>query len=51
MSGLVIRPASRKEFAVAVGWAASEGWNPGLDDLAAFHAADPAGFLMGFMDG
>ena len=51
MSGLVIRPASRKEFAVAVGWAASEGWNPGLDDLAAFHAADSQGFLMGFMEG
>ena len=43
-----IRPASRKEFTVAVDWAADEGWNPGLDDLEAFHAADPNGFLMGF---
>lgn len=38
------------EFAVAADWAASEGWNPGLDDLSAFHAADNEGFLMGFVD-
>lgn len=48
MSGLVIRPASRSEFATAIDWAAAEGWNPGLDDLAPFHATDPGGFLMGF---
>lgn len=30
-------------------WAAAEGWNPGLDDLAAFHRADPGGFLMGWI--
>ncbi|MFZ2101011.1 MAG: GNAT family N-acetyltransferase [Oricola sp.] len=51
MSEPVIRAASRDEFAVAVDWAASEGWNPGYDDLAAFHAVDPQGFLMGFVDG
>lgn len=51
MSDLDIRPASLAEFAVAVEWAAREGWNPGLDDLAVFHAADPDGFLMGFIDG
>ncbi|MGB0630569.1 MAG: GNAT family N-acetyltransferase [Alphaproteobacteria bacterium] len=51
MSSLQIRPATRQEFATAIDWAAAEGWNPGLDDLAAFHAADPAGFLMGFVDG
>ncbi len=27
-------------------WAADEGWNPGLDDAAPFHAADPAGFFV-----
>ncbi len=43
-----IRTASAEEFATAVDWAAAEGWNPGLDDLAASHAADPGGFLMGF---
>lgn len=28
-------------------WAAREGWNPGLDDLAAFYSADPGAFLIG----
>lgn len=46
-----IRPMSRRELDVAVGWAADEGWNPGLHDADAFYAADPAGFLMGFLDG
>ncbi len=27
-------------------WAADEGWNPGLDDAAAFYAADPQGFFV-----
>ncbi len=30
-----------------VEWAAREGWNPGLADADCFHAADPAGFLIG----
>jgi ribosomal protein S18 acetylase RimI-like enzyme len=34
----------------AVDWAASEGWNPGLHDAACFYAADPGGFLGGFLD-
>ncbi len=45
---LVVRPATAEEFATAVQWAADEGWNPGLDDLAAFFRADPLGFLMGW---
>jgi GNAT superfamily N-acetyltransferase len=48
MTGPEIRPATEAEFAVAVDWATSEGWNPGQGDLPVFHAADPAGFLMGF---
>lgn len=32
-------------------WAAAEGWNPGLSDAAAFHAADPEGFLLKKVDG
>ena len=31
--------------------AAAEGWNPGIDDAAAFHAADPEGFLALRVDG
>lgn len=45
-----IRPAALAEFSTAIDWAANEGWNPGLDDLAAFHATDPDGFLLGFID-
>ena len=43
-----IRQARADEFAVAVDWAAAEGWNPGVDDLGAFYAADPGGFWMAF---
>ena len=35
----------------AADWAAAEGWNPGLSDAIAFQAADPAGFLVGRLDG
>ncbi|MBO6950213.1 MAG: GNAT family N-acetyltransferase [Rhodospirillales bacterium] len=44
-----IRPVSLDEFQTAIDWAANEGWNPGLDDLAAFHGTDPNGFIMGFL--
>lgn len=51
MTTLDLRPASAEEFSVAIDWAAAEGWNPGLDDLPAFHATDPRGFLLGWIDG
>lgn len=51
MSDLVIRAVGADEFQTAIDWAMDEGWNPGLDDLPVFHAADPQGFLMGFRDG
>ena len=35
-----------EELAVVLGWAAEEGWNPGLDDAPAFFAADPKGFFV-----
>lgn len=34
---------------LALDWAAAEGWNPGLADAAPFHAADPGGFLCGWL--
>lgn len=49
MSDFKIRAVDAATFATAIDWAADEGWEPGLDDLAAFHAADPDGFLMGFV--
>lgn len=46
-----IRSMARDEIAIALDWAAAEGWNPGLHDAPCFHAADPEGFLMGLLDG
>ncbi|UIJ74216.1 GNAT family N-acetyltransferase [Aurantimonas sp. HBX-1] len=34
------------EMALAVDWAAAEGWNPGLSDAALFRQTDPDGFLV-----
>ena len=42
---------SRGDLALALDWAAAEGWNPGLSDAACFHAADPDGFLLGEVAG
>lgn len=47
----VIRTMAREELRIAVDWAATEGWNPGLHDSASFYAADPEGFLVGELDG
>lgn len=49
--GYRIRVMSRAELDLAVDWARAEGWNPGLYDAGAFHAVDPAGFLVGLLDG
>ena len=43
---VLVRTMSRAELDLAVDWAAAEGWNPGLHDAMAFHAADPGGFLV-----
>lgn len=46
-----IRTMKRDELCIAIGWAASEGWNPGLYDADSFYAADPEGFLVGELNG
>ena len=51
MDELEIGPAQGDDFACAIDWAAAEGWNPGLDDLAAFRTADPDGLILGRLDG
>lgn len=43
----VVRAMSAGEVALAVEWAAQEGWNPGLHDAECFRAADPRGFFIG----
>jgi GNAT superfamily N-acetyltransferase len=45
-----IRPLTHPEVAELLLWAKAEGWNPGIDDAAPFHAADPQGFLGCFVD-
>lgn len=40
------RRATLSELKDVLEWAAGEGWNPGLDDAAAFYTADPNGFFV-----
>lgn len=45
-----VRTMTLDEVDVLINWAAAEGWNPGIEDAAAFHAADPNGFIAAFVD-
>ncbi len=45
-----IATMARADVDFAIGLAADEGWNPGLHDAAGFFAADPEGFLIGYLD-
>jgi hypothetical protein len=51
MNGLSIRTMRPDEIAIAVNWAAAEGWNPGFADDACFAVADREGFFIGELDG
>ncbi|MCP3389048.1 GNAT family N-acetyltransferase [Bradyrhizobium sp. CCGB12] len=51
MSDLQIRNLRPEEIAVAIDWAAAEGWNPGLADAACFAIPDGQGFFVGEIDG
>ena len=45
--GLTVRSMTLEELrALALPWAAAEGWNPGLNDAAVFFATDPQGFFV-----
>jgi ribosomal protein S18 acetylase RimI-like enzyme len=48
---LRIRAMRPDEIAVAIDWAATEGWNPCLADAECFSTVDPKGFLIGELDG
>ncbi|MFD4408174.1 GNAT family N-acetyltransferase [Streptomyces sp. NPDC058476] len=48
---LVVSQASLDDWKVVGGWAADEGWNPGLSDSASFFAQDPEGFFIGRIGG
>lgn len=51
MSARLVRKLELVEVEQLIGWAAAEGWNPGLNDTAAFFATDPEGFIGAFVDG
>jgi hypothetical protein len=51
MNDLSIRRMRPEDIAMAIDWAAAEGWNPGLGDAACFAMPDPYGFLIGELAG
>jgi GNAT superfamily N-acetyltransferase len=51
MADLNVRTMRPEEIAIAVDWAAAEGWNPGLADAACFATVDADGFFIGELDG
>ena len=46
----IIRPMMRNELDFAIELAATEGWNPGLQDSDCFYAADRHGFFLGLLN-
>ncbi|MFK4070172.1 GNAT family N-acetyltransferase [Streptomyces sp. NPDC029674] len=48
---LAVSRATLDDWRVVTGWAADEGWNPGLGDAPSFFAQDPDGFFLGRLDG
>ena len=48
---LRVRAMAPHEIAIAIEWAAAEGWNPGLSDAACFTTVDPGGSLLGEIEG
>ena len=51
MSAMQVRPMRPEEIAIAIDWAGTEGWNPGLSDASCFATTDPDGFLIGEIEG
>lgn len=51
MLALSIRMATGLGAALAVDWAAKEGWNPGVHDAEYFYNTDPGGFFTGEING
>lgn len=51
MGDLIVRHMKRSELDLIIGWAASEGWNPGTYDAESFYKADESGFFVGEFDG
>jgi len=48
---MTVRRMDLDDLDAVLGWAAEEGWNPGVGDAEAFYAADPQGFLIKEVEG
>jgi GNAT superfamily N-acetyltransferase len=46
-----VRQMTKEDLKIALSWAASEGWNPGIDDADNLYISDPHGFLIGELNG
>ncbi|NEP03189.1 MAG: GNAT family N-acetyltransferase [Symploca sp. SIO2E9] len=44
-------PMTKDDLRIALSWAVSEGWNPGIDDADNYYIADTGGFLIGKLKG
>jgi GNAT superfamily N-acetyltransferase len=51
IEGYTIREMTRQELDLAISWANSEGWNPGIHDAKTFYITDPNGFFLGILEG
>ena len=47
---LPVRVMNEADLKTAFMWSKTEGWNPGVEDSKAFHAADPEGWFMAHLD-
>ena len=47
---LTLRLMNEEEAALLLGWAADEGWNPGLNDARIFWETDPEAFIAAELD-
>ena len=50
-NALTLRLMDRDELATLIGWAADEGWNPGLQDAELFWLTDPEAFVAAESEG
>ena len=50
MHSFTVKQMILEDLELAVEWAASEGWNPGLHDAEIFYQTDPRGFFIGKLE-
>ncbi len=46
-----VRQMTKDDLKIALSWAETEGWNPGINDVDNFYIADEDGFLIGELNG